>query len=195
MASKRYSRNNRKKKTINNKILIVCGGKTEKIYFEKHRSNLADIKVVPCLHNESPLRVVNRAIKEKDNDDYIQCWCVFDKDEFTDFDDAIIKAKSNNIRCAFSNEAFEVWYLLHYKYFYNHKDRKNCIIELEKELGQKYDKVNEKIYDILKGKMSKAIENAKKAHQIYMADGGKPSTWCSCTTVYELMEELNKWKK
>ncbi|MEG0857328.1 MAG: hypothetical protein RSG52_12715 [Terrisporobacter sp.] len=43
--------------------------------------------------------------------------------------------------------------------------------------------------------MSKAIENAKKAHQRYMVKGGFPSAWCSCTTVYQLMEELNRWKK
>ncbi len=195
MGSKRYGRNNRKTKSINNKILIVCGGKTEKIYFEKHRSSLAKIKLVPCLYDESPLRVVNRAIKEKIVDDYIQVWCVFDKDEFKDFDEAIVKAKKNDIRCAFSNEAFEVWYLLHYKYFDNHKGRSKCIKELEKELGLKYDKVDKEIYDILKGKMDKAIQNAKRAHQEYMYKGGLPSTWCSCTTVYELMDELKKWKK
>lgn len=192
---KRYSRKNRKNKSINNKILIVCGGKTEKIYFEKHRSSLADIKIVPCIHNESPLRVVNRAIKAKSEDNYIQVWCVFDKDDFKDFDEAIFKASKTNIRCAFSNEAFEVWYLLHYKYFDNYKDRDKCIKELERELGVKYDKVNEEIYDILKNKMDKAIQNAKRIHQNYMAQGGLPSKWCSCTTVYELMDELKKWKK
>lgn len=195
MASKRYGRNNRKTKSINNKILIVCGGKTEKIYFEKHKSSLADIKIVPCLHNESPLRVVNRAIKEKKEDNYIQVWCVFDKDDFKDFDEAIFKAKKNDIRCAFSNESFEVWFLLHYKYFDNYKDRTKCIKELESELGLKYDKVDEKIYDILKNKMDKAIQNAKIAHQRYMVQGGSPSNWCSCTTVYELMNELKQWKK
>ncbi|WP_455542939.1 hypothetical protein [Intestinibacter sp.] len=42
--------------------------------------------------------------------------------------------------------------------------------------------------------MDKAIQHAKKAHQIHMSQEGVPSTWCSCTTVYQLMEELNKWK-
>lgn len=195
MASKRYSRHNRKSKEVQNKILIVCGGKTEKIYFEKHRANLADIKIVPCLHDESPLRVVDRAIKEKNKDNYIQVWCVFDKDDFQDFDEAIFKARNNCIKCAFSNEAFEVWYLLHYKYFDNHKDRTKCIKELERELGIKYSKVDKEIYDILKSKMDKAIQNAKKAHQRYMAQGGVPSKWCSCTTVYELINELRRWKK
>ena len=184
MSSRRYGRNNRKTKSINNKILIVCGGKTEKIYFENHRSNLADVKIVPCLHNENPLRVVNRAINEKIKDNYIQVWCVFDKDDFKDFDDAIFKARKNNIRCAFSNESFD-----------NYKDRTKCIRELEEELGLKYDKVDEQIYGILKSKMDIAIQNAKKAHQRHMAQGGFPSTWCSCTTVYELMDELKKWKK
>ncbi len=49
-------------------------------------------------------------------------------------------------------------------------------------------------YFILKSRMDKAIQHAKKAHQIHMSQEGVPSTWCSCTTVYQLMEELNKWK-
>lgn len=195
MASKRYGRSNRKSRTIENEILIVCGGKTEKLYFEQHRASLAEIKVVAKQENHNPTRVVEYAIKEKQAKKYIQVWCVFDKDDFPDFDSAISLAKRNDIRCAFSNEAFEVWYLLHYKYFDNHKDRIKCIKELEKETGLKYDKVDKEIYNVLKSRMNKAIENAKKAHQIHMSQGGLPSTWCSCTTVYQLMEELNRWKK
>lgn len=196
MAKKgRYSRTGRKKREIRNKILIICGGKTEKIYFEQHRANLARVTVKADKHDESPSRIVNRAIKEKKNKEYIQIWCVFDKDDFNDFDEAIDLAEKNEIRYAFSNEAFELWFLLHFKYIECYKNRKKCIEELEKELGIDYDKVDEKIYGLLEGKMSQAVLNAKKAHQRHMADSGKQSNWSSCTTVYLLIEELNRWKK
>ncbi len=45
-------------------------------------------------------------------------WCVFDKDSFSDdnFNQAKKLAENNNIRPAYSNEAFELWYLLHFGY-------------------------------------------------------------------------------
>lgn len=195
MASRRYSRDDRKKKFEKNKILIVCGGNTEKIYFENHRANLKNIKVIPHKEDSDPMNIVNKAIKLREKDDYIEVWCVFDRDEFDRFDEAISFAKKKNIRCAFSNESFEVWYLLHYKYFENYKNRRDCIKELEKQLGKKYDKVDKGIYDVLESRLDIAIQNAKKSHQIFMSKGGNPSTWCSCTTVYQLIETLNKWKQ
>jgi hypothetical protein len=41
---------------------------------------------------------------------YHEVWCVFDKDSFLpqDFNGAIQLAKSNRIRVAYSNEAFEL---------------------------------------------------------------------------------------
>ena len=40
---------------------------------------------------------------------------VFDKDDYPDFDEAIELAKKNGFEVAYSNQAFELWFLLHFK--------------------------------------------------------------------------------
>ncbi|WP_270942800.1 RloB family protein [Romboutsia lituseburensis] len=191
----KYKRGKRETKIQNNTILIVCGGKTEELYFKKFRSDLGKIVVKPILNNESPKRIVERAIKEKNEASYIQVWVVFDKDDFNDFDEAIQLANRNNINVAFSNQAFELWFLLHYKYIAHNMHRNKYEIEIEKFTGKSYSKTNEQMYDILRYKMDDAISNAKKGHQKHKLESIKPSDWESCTTVYTLVEQLNRWKK
>jgi hypothetical protein len=67
------------------------------------------------------IQVVDEAIRLKEKallegKPYDRVWAVFDKDSFTDakFNAAILKANGNDIECAWSNEAFELWYLLHF---------------------------------------------------------------------------------
>lgn len=43
------------------------------------------------------------------------CWIVFDKDDYQDFDEAIEFAGKNGFEVAYSNQAFELWFLLHFK--------------------------------------------------------------------------------
>lgn len=102
------------------KILIVCEGtKTEPNYFEAFSSfnrgtTVYDIEVKGLGRNTTD--VVDKAIDLKNKGDYDRVWAVFDKDSFSDdkFNGAIIKAGSNGICCAWSNEAFELWYLYHF---------------------------------------------------------------------------------
>lgn len=193
--SDKYKRTKRNKIAQNDTILIVCGGKTEQIYFKKFKSDLANIVIKSKLNNESPRRIVESAIKEKNKSSYIQTWAVFDKDEFNDFDDAIQLAKNNNIYTAFSNQAFELWFILHYKYINHNMHRNKYKDEIKKIMSSDYNKTDEKIYNKLKNKMDKAINNAKKGHQEHKLISNKPSEWESCTTVYMLVEELNRWRK
>lgn len=191
----KYKRGTREQKIQNNTILIVCGGKTEELYFKKFRADLGKIVVKPILNSESPKRIVERTIKEKNKAIYIQTWAVFDKDDFLDFDEAIQLARKNNINVAFSNQAFELWFLLHFKYIEHNMHRNKYQAEIEKFTGKSYSKVNEYMYDTLKSRMDDAISNAKKVHQKHNLEGNSPSNWESCTTVYTLVEQLNRWRK
>ncbi|MEG0843282.1 MAG: RloB domain-containing protein [Romboutsia sp.] len=67
--------------------------------------------------------------------------------------------------------------------------------ELEKLTGKSYNKTNDQMYDLLKNKMDDAITNAKKGYQKHKLDSNKPSDWESCTTVYTLVEQLNRWRR
>lgn len=185
----------RKTRELNNKILIVCGGQTEVFYFNKFKSELAEIKIVPKLDNRNPKSIVKTAIEMKSQNTYKMVWCVFDKDDFTCFDDAITLANKNSVKCAYSNQAFDLWYILHFKKIVGAFNRTKYKKELSDYLGKPYEKGDKNNYDYFKSKMNKAIENAKIGHQTKLKDGGFGSTWESCTTIYELVESLLEWKK
>lgn len=100
---------------------------------------------------------------------YENVWAVFDKDDFPkdDFDNAISKADSLGIKVAWSNECFELWYLLHFSYVQSalHRDVISEKLNDEfKKLGisKGYDKTDSDIYSILKPKINIAMKNAEK---------------------------------
>lgn len=189
-----------KNKRIENKknfksILIVCGAEeTEPNYFEAFRLNLKLKGVIVQRKAESPLLLVEHTIKlkkdaKKNKETYAQIWCVFDKDEFIDFDNAISKAKANKIEVAYSNECFELWYYLHFEYLQSALHRYEYKEKLTNKLEQKYEKNSKKMYDILKDKQETAIKNAKDLEQFH--NGKNPSEKNPSTTVYKLVEVLN----
>ena len=103
---------------IRDRVLIMCGGETEEIYFNyyknKHKNDLKNISVKVVAHKKNnPLAVVQAALALKLN--YDEVWAVFDKDDFIDFDKAIVFALNSGINCAFSNEAIEYWFFLHFE--------------------------------------------------------------------------------
>lgn len=197
MARKRnkYERNRRPKRVANNVILIVCCGDTEKKYFRKFNIDLGEIRIKAVTQAENPTSIIEYAMKLRKMEMYRQVWCVFDKDQFEDFDEAILLGKRENIKVAFSNQAFEYWFILHYERANRPIDRRQYGDILEKYMSRPYKKLELDMYTLLKDKMDFAIENAKVIHQMHNKNGGLPSTWESCTTVYQLVEELLKWKK
>lgn len=107
------------------RILIVCEGeKTEPNYFRSFgRINRGGVVYdIECEGGKiNTIQVVDKAIELRDKaikerHPYDSVWAVFDKDSFLakNFNSAILKAESNNICCAWSNEAFELWYIFHF---------------------------------------------------------------------------------
>ena len=115
------------------RILMVCeGGNTEPSYFSLFEVKNADIEIVGTGYNT--ISLVQKAhdlvqAKAKDGIDFDQVWCVFDKDDFSnnDFNNAILMAKGYGYKIAYSNQAFEYWFYLH---FFDHQggqmDRAVC---------------------------------------------------------------------
>jgi hypothetical protein len=108
------------------RILIVCEGeKTEPNYFRKFPANpeVYD-RIDVCGTGYNTISLVNEAIRVKNlalqnKEPYIEIWCVFDKDDFSveSFASAIKLAEKNQIKCAYSIESFEIWYMLHFNYW------------------------------------------------------------------------------
>ena len=99
------------------RFLIVCeGAQTEPNYFEGFRAPGLVIRIEGIGHNT--LSLVKKTTELRKDEDYDQVWCVFDKDENSSesFNADLTLAARNNIQVAYSNEAFELCYLLHFDY-------------------------------------------------------------------------------
>jgi hypothetical protein len=177
---------------VKSRFLIVCEGeKTEPNYFKSFRVP----KKVVDVHGlgENPRKLVKSAKELKDQDgDYDQIWLVFDRDSWTpqDFNSAISSAKSAGFKVAYSNEAFELWYILHFEYLNTPTSRQDYGAKLTKLLGRKYEKNSENMYDLLFERQTIAIKNAVKLLQEY--GHHNPEQDNPATTVHLLVQELNK---
>ena len=179
------------------RILIVCEGKkTEPNYFKSFPVTSAEVRVLGEGRSTKSLvsyakELFNQAKLEKIP--YDQVWCVFDHDPgvFTkeQFNTAIQMANSYDFKVAYSHEAFELWYVLHFEYLNSAINRDQYIKKLTEHIKKPYKKNSVEMYDILLNKQDIAIKHAKKLLAIHA--GLTPADSNPSTTVYQLVEELN----
>jgi len=193
--------------------LIVCEGeKTEPNYFESLKNDLpkgvldvCDFKIVGTGHNTVSLVNSAMALRNKwqtqTNRTVDKLWIVFDKDSFSDqsFNSAIQTCIANNpnVDCAWTNEAFELWYLLHFHYYntgISRRQYQELIEENFKKKGLKdytYKKNSTEMYSLLETYTSRetAIKNAVNLEKLYIGQQNY-STQNPCTMVYKLVAEL-----
>lgn len=185
---------------IKQSFLIVCEGeKTEPDYFRAFRMTAATVKAVGQAMNTMTL--VSKAISIREADrlkkrTYDQCWVVFDKDDFPskDFNQAIQLAEKNGFRVAYSNQAFEYWFLLHYNLYTGAIHRSNYKEMLTKLTGLAYNKTEgfgAVMYNLLLKRQQQAISNAEAV--LAEISHGNPAEEESSTTVHLLVKELNKY--
>ena len=131
-----------------------------------------------------------KAIQLRQEESYDQVWCVFDKDDCPadDFNGAIQKAKNNHVRMAYSNQAFELWYLLHFHYYNTAVSRQDYANKLSALLGKAYKKNDPDMHQLLASRQQAALQNATRLMAEY-ADLN-PSTNDPSTTVHELVKAL-----
>ena len=214
---KRLVRGNAKRKidirTKRKYYLIVCEGvQTEPNYFEAIKERLPKGVLTSChieiegagRNTESLLDETIRLMgkwHEETGRQIDKVWIVFDRDSFEaqQFNNAIARCKQSKpeIGCAWSNEAFELWYLLHLIYFDNaiRRTEYQRMLEeqLSKKIGQpfKYTKNSKEMFSILAqyGNIDFAIDNAVRLEEIWEGQedyaNHKP-----CTKVHHLIIEL-----
>lgn len=158
----------------NSRILIACEGeKTEPFYFDgmKKAWRMAiDLELVTA--QGDPLSVVTSAVGYVGKG-YDEIWAVFDRDEFPEqrIQDAFSLAQSNGIKIVFSNESFELWYLLHFCYLDTHTGRDTLCSRLEDFLECSYQKNDPAMFMKLRGRMCPAIKNSLRlAETLHMYD-------------------------
>lgn len=181
------------------KLLIVCEGEeTEPNYFNSFPINLGELQVKVIGTGYNTLSLVKKTIEiikkdEKAGIKYNQKWCVFDKDSFQNFDNAIKMAHAHNIRTAYSNEAFELWFILHFNYLHTPLERSQYKHYLDKYLNSSYSKNSKNMYKELLKNEKTAIDNAKRLFALQKKKNLPDSKLNPITTVHLLVEELNKW--
>ena len=185
---------------IKQSFLIICEGvNTEPDYFNAFRLTSASVKALGKGLNT--IKLVQEAIIIKNEEkrkghSFDQYWVVFDKDDFpnNDFNEAIRLAESNGFQVAYSNQAFEYWFLLHFNMYHGYIHRNDYEQMLSQQMKVKYSKKDNfttKIYGMLLPYQSEAISRAKKILREF--SNTPPSQAVSSTTVFKLVEELNKF--
>jgi hypothetical protein len=185
---------------VKQSFLIICEGvNTEPDYFNAFRLTSANIKAVG--QGLNTVGLVQKALRMKEEErkkgrEYDQCWVVFDKDDFPDrdFNRAIGMAEAGGMRVAYSNQAFEYWFLLHYNLVQGPMHRNQYETKLSGLLGFSYNKeagTGGGVFRELGGKQAQAITNAKAV--LRRMEGIPPAQAESSTTVHLLVEELNKY--
>lgn len=206
-------------------IIIACEDSVSApTYFQALVAKLiAEKKITPCslvivehTHTD-PCGVLDDLINYKWNGtkytDFDYRWIVIDRDRERvnggghspeNFNNALAKAKSSEVDVAYSNDAFELWYLLHLDYRETAISRdellKQVIAKLKCRNQFKFAKLNcsnvkqenytKHIFEELYTLQDTAIDNAKRL-MVFHGENHNPENDNPSTTVHMLVELLS----
>ena len=188
---------------LRKKIILFAEGKnTETSYFKQFNSSLVTIETVGT--GKSTCKLVNEAIillqSKYKNKQFNEKWVVFDKDDNNDFGDAIQLARRSGFKVAYSNQAIEYWFILHFNDHQGgviHRDRYSDLInQYINPYGAVYDEtkvVSNEFFDIMlandlqtgKSRLQLAVDRADKIHK-----GKRDKTEESVTTIHHLIQSI-----
>ena len=187
-----------------NNLIICCGVRTEKNYFNsiamiikrnypKQTGINFDIEPDPV----DPQKMAKHLSNRKDLSSYQHVWVVFDKDDFEkdNFDNAVQivnehnKKSTKKFHALWSNECIELWFLLHFEYMNADITRNQYFEKLGRYLGASYEKNDKDIavkMVLAGGKLENAVKNANKLQKI---NNGNTQSHCTpATNVVEFFE-------
>lgn len=191
-------------------ILLICEDtKSAVFYFEEIRKKLPVGSVELCAvgtgKNTQSLVDSVPEIREREEKKrsipFDEIWVLFDKDSFADaqFDNAIFSGEAKGYYVAWSNECFELWYLLHFQEQGSAIGRNKIYKKLEKHLGLKNYAAASKgekgwgVHQKFAFDKSRRIEATKRAKQLDKDADGAPHKRNPLTKVYLLFEQLESW--
>ena len=199
-------------RTPRRSFLIVCeGAVTEVRYFEAFPVR-KDVLVAIRGEGKSTLSLVAAAVEHatraaKEDAPYDEVWVVYDHDDFgaDKFNRAADDIRNLNDsrpekwHAAWSHQAFEVWYLLHFQFFDGRLHRHLVQDKLGELLRQhhgrtSYRKNDPAIYDLLLARQPVALKHARRLaekHRVAPFGDTPPADANPCTLVYQLVEALN----
>jgi hypothetical protein len=181
------------------RILILCEDtKSSRDYFASfpHDKSLVEIECVGTGMNTDSLMqyAVDKAKAARSaRSQYERIWVVFDRDSFPqeNFNRAFELARTQNrITPCWSNECFEIWYLLHFHYRDTAISRHDLWSVISELLGSKYDKGDDTLHQALEDKIATALQHASKL--AFENEKAGDRTRNPSTRVHELVKALIK---
>lgn len=195
-------------------LIFTEGTKTEPAYFAGFKRAIeanADARILIEIVGvgEATTKLMPFAIEfaEKYEIENAEIWLVSDKDDFPDAQfNAMVqqcaradgrKWKNNYWHAAWSNECFELWFLLHFSFYQAAASRQEYYRMLNaqfKKMGLgKYEKNADRLFEIMseKGNPRLAIMYARKLYE--EKKSLLPSRAKPCTAVYLLVQELARY--
>ena len=199
-------------------ILVVSEDKKSSVFYFKALNKLlqahsATIGLLPKGAGRNTQSLIKFVEKNKlkwlkevradiDINDFDEVWVVFDRDSFPKdkFDNAIDSAKKHGYKVAWSNECFELWYLLHFRDVVAGISRNAIYDTLTKEmkLSKKYVEFKGDEGIEIHQKMTQnpsvkqAIKRAKTLFKEFCVEKIPPHRGNPCTLVFMLIEKLLK---
>ena len=211
-ARKQVKKDNQRTQNTRNEretVLIACEDSVSApLYFRnifhdlKVNHSIAASSLVIAKHNHTdPNGVLQDLLDHPDYKDFDHQWIVIDRDvertnggghPLENFNQAITSANSKNIRVAYSNPCFEIWYLLHFEYRNTAMDRDVLIEKLVCDIQYKKNELP----GLNQEQQNTAINNAQNLINSWKDIQGitKPATDNPSTTVHELVILLNRFK-
>ena len=123
---------------------------------------------------------------------YAKTFVLFDKDSFRpqQFNNAIEMAKVRGYIPIWSNECFELWYILHYCNYCSDNGRNAYFKKLTELLGDKYDKASD-IFELIHSpeRLKQAMNYAQRL-DIESSCKSSPAKRVPCTQMYKLIQEI-----
>lgn len=201
----RQARNTAKKRQEQKAVIISLEDtKSSRFYFEKLLvdKKLTGQVVIAKNIGQDPRNVLNAVIMHKQqnpNISYEKSWAIFDRDDWSteQINGSIQRASELDICIAISNEAYELWVLLHFEPLTRTTSRKELNQKLNDHFktyfGQEYSKSAQDVYGLIIGFQNQAIANAKNLVKRHIRDFGEldPEAHNPLTLVFQLVECLN----
>jgi hypothetical protein len=181
------------------RVLILCEGeKTEPHYFQAilREFGLTNVVLIEGAAGD-PLTLVQEA---KSRTAFETVWCVFDRDSFPAdrFDNAVQMCDGKRLHAIWSNEAFELWYVLHFQYLntgtsVSDGNARTYYQSRLKDLLGTYKKNAPDMWEHLRESLPTAQQNAKRLLSLYEPDT-PPHKRLPATYVGVLVQELQNYK-
>jgi hypothetical protein len=190
-------------------FFIVCEGvNTEPSYFKSFPVGNARVKSFGLGLTKTQL--VNSVVEMIRKDASLkeqEVWVVFDMDrspdqqvaQAEDFNQAIAMAKKNGLHVAYSNDAFELWFLLHYQpqdakwlrgqYYQRLSEIWDCHYEKEGKTSFYCRGTYQRLQEDERADQQAALQRAELIHQQQIEFSFSEQN--PCTTVFQLVAALN----